>query len=64
MRKTTEKWTNDVEEEMKIMGIRNWYRVAGDDEEWRRLYCKRRSSPDCSAGGGGGGGRRRGETGG
>jgi len=51
MRKTTEKWTNDVEEDMKIVGIRNWYRVDGDDEEWRRLYWKRRSTPECSAGG-------------
>jgi hypothetical protein len=46
MRKTTEKWTNDVEADMKIMGIRCWYGVAGDDEEWRRLYWKRRSTPE------------------
>jgi hypothetical protein len=46
-------WANDVEEDMKIMGMRNWYRVAGDKGERRGLYWKRRSTPECSAGGGG-----------
>lgn len=59
MRKTTQKWSDDVEEDMKVMGIRNWYRVAGDKEEWRGLCWKLRSTPECSAGGGG-----RGEAGG
>jgi len=32
MRKTMEKRVIDVEEDGKIMGMRNWYRVAGDEE--------------------------------
>jgi hypothetical protein len=60
MRKTAEKWANDVEEDTKIMGIRNWYGVAGDEEEWRGLYWKRRSTPECSVGGGGESGEARG----
>jgi hypothetical protein len=35
------------EEDMKIMGIKDWYRAAGDDgEEWRGLYWKPRFNPE------------------
>ena len=30
MRKTTQIWADGVEVDVKIMGVRNWYRVAGD----------------------------------
>lgn len=51
--KTTQKWSDDFEENMKVMGIRNCYRVPGDKAECRGgLYWNRRSTPVCSAGGG------------
>jgi hypothetical protein len=46
------RWIDEVEEDLKIMGIRNWHAVAKDHQEWRkivleadvhnRLYCSRR----------------------
>jgi len=34
--KTSEKWTNEVEEDTKTMGIRNWRRVVRNKKECRR----------------------------
>jgi hypothetical protein len=31
------RWTDGVEEDLKIMGIRNWLTVARDWKEWRRI---------------------------
>jgi hypothetical protein len=28
---------DDVEEDLKIMGVRNWHAVARDRQEWRRI---------------------------
>jgi hypothetical protein len=30
------RWTNEVEEDLKIMGIRNWHKMARGLEEWKR----------------------------
>jgi hypothetical protein len=31
------RWIDEVEEDLKIMGIRNWHAVARDHREWRRI---------------------------
>jgi hypothetical protein len=31
------RWIDDVEEDLKIMGIRNWHAVAKDRQEWRKI---------------------------
>jgi hypothetical protein len=30
------RWTNEAEENMKILGIRNWHKMARGLEEWKR----------------------------
>jgi hypothetical protein len=55
-RKTMEKEVEDVEENFKTTGIRNWHTVAKDWNEYRTGQdWKPRSRTDCSARGGGGG---------
>jgi len=36
-RKATKKWSDEVEEDWKIMRIRNWHAVARDGKEWRTI---------------------------
>jgi hypothetical protein len=31
------RWIDEVEEDLNIMGIRNWHAVAKDRQEWRRI---------------------------
>jgi hypothetical protein len=31
------RWIDEVEEDLKIMGIRNWHSVAKDCQEWRKI---------------------------
>jgi hypothetical protein len=31
------RWMDEVEEDLKIMGIRNWHAVAKDRQEWRKI---------------------------
>jgi hypothetical protein len=31
------RWIDEVEEDLKIMGIRNWHAVARDRQEWRKI---------------------------
>jgi hypothetical protein len=31
------RWIDVVEEDLKIMGIRNWHAVAKDHHEWRKI---------------------------
>jgi hypothetical protein len=31
------RWLDVVEEDLKIMGIRNWHVVVRDHQEWRRF---------------------------
>jgi hypothetical protein len=31
------RWIDEVEEDLKIMGIRNWHAVAKDRQEWRKI---------------------------
>ena len=30
------RWTDEAEEDLKIMGIRNWHTLVTDRKEWRR----------------------------
>jgi hypothetical protein len=30
------RWRDEVEEDLKITGIRNWYAVPKDRQEWRK----------------------------
>jgi hypothetical protein len=30
------RWIDEVEEDLKIMGIRNWHAVAKDRQQWRK----------------------------
>jgi hypothetical protein len=30
-------WIHEVEEDLKIMGIRNWHAVSKDHQEWRKI---------------------------
>jgi len=45
--------TDEVEEDLKILGVRNWNKVARDWKEWRRSVSEPRSTTDCDARGGG-----------
>jgi hypothetical protein len=36
-RKRRKRWIDEVEEDLKIMGIRNWHAVAKDSQEWRKI---------------------------
>jgi hypothetical protein len=40
MRKSTEKRSDEVEEDLMVMGIRNWHTVARDRKERRRIVMK------------------------
>jgi hypothetical protein len=31
------RWIDEVEDDLKIMGIRNWHAVAKDHQEWRKI---------------------------
>jgi hypothetical protein len=31
------RWIDEIEEDLKIMGIRNWHAVAKDRQEWRKI---------------------------
>jgi hypothetical protein len=31
------RWIDEVEEDLKIMEIRNWHAVAKDRQEWRKI---------------------------
>jgi hypothetical protein len=31
------RWIDEVEEDLKILGKRNWHVVASDRQEWRRI---------------------------
>jgi hypothetical protein len=31
------RWIDEIEEDLKIMGIRNWHAVAKDHWEWRKI---------------------------
>jgi hypothetical protein len=31
------RWIDEVEEDLKIMGIINWHAVAKDRQEWRKI---------------------------
>jgi hypothetical protein len=31
------RWIDEVEKDLKIMGIRNWHAVAKDRQEWRKI---------------------------
>jgi len=42
-------WNNEVEEDLKTMGIRNWPRVAGNRKECRRILWMLRSTVGCGA---------------
>jgi hypothetical protein len=35
--RTRKRWIDNVEEYLKIMGIRNWHAVAKDRQEWRKI---------------------------
>jgi hypothetical protein len=43
------RWTDEVEEDSRIMGIINWHAVAKDLHEWRKIVLKPKSTTDCSA---------------
>jgi hypothetical protein len=30
-------WIDDIKEDLKIMGIRNWHAAAKDHHEWRKI---------------------------
>jgi hypothetical protein len=36
-RKATKNWHDEVEEDWKIMRIRNWHAVTRDGKEWRTV---------------------------
>jgi hypothetical protein len=36
-RRPRKRWTGEVEEDLKIIGIRNWHAVAKDRQEWRKI---------------------------
>jgi hypothetical protein len=31
------RWIHEVEEDLKIMGIRNWHAVTKDSQEWGKI---------------------------
>jgi hypothetical protein len=31
------RWIDEIQENLKIMGIRNWHAVAKDRQEWRKI---------------------------
>jgi hypothetical protein len=31
------RWIDEAEEDLKIMGIRNWHEVAKDRQKWRKI---------------------------
>jgi hypothetical protein len=31
------RWIDEVEEDLKIMGIRNWHAVSKDRQDWREI---------------------------
>jgi hypothetical protein len=46
--KTTERWTDEFEEDVKTMRIRNWHRVVRDRKEWRGNVLAAKFTTDCS----------------
>jgi hypothetical protein len=54
------RWTDEVAEDLKTLGIKNCPAVARDRREWRKilLQAKVHKGPLCSGAGGGGRGRR------
>jgi hypothetical protein len=35
--RSRKRWIDEVEEDLKIMGTRNWHAVAKDRQEWRKI---------------------------
>ena len=48
-RRPRKRWTDEVEEDLKILGIRNWHAATGDWNEWRciLLEAKVHGEPWC-----------------
>jgi hypothetical protein len=42
-------WTDVVKEDLNIMGIKNRQAMVRDRWEWRKIYCKVRSTASCTA---------------
>jgi hypothetical protein len=47
--KRRKRWIDEVEEDLKIMGIRNWHAVAKDRQEWRKIVLKAKFHRNSSA---------------
>jgi hypothetical protein len=75
-RRPRKRWTDELEEDLKIMGVRNWHTATGNWKEWRWIllevevnretWCLRRrgrrgEEEEEGRGEGGGGQERRGE---
>jgi len=52
MRKSMERWTDEVGEDVKKVGIIYWHSVARNWKEWTEVYWKTRSTTDYSDCGG------------
>jgi hypothetical protein len=47
--KRRKRWIDKVEENLKIMVIRNWHAVAKDRQEWRNIVLETKVHRDFSA---------------
>jgi hypothetical protein len=43
------RWIDDVEQDLRTMGVRGWRTRARDRQEWRRVTREAKSILDCSA---------------
>ena len=48
-RRQRKRWTDEVEEDLKIIEIRNWYTVARYRKEWKRAVWTPSSTMDGNA---------------